>query len=342
MQSGEERGDNIFSILKMESIIVIQPDLKSIKPAKKEALDLQRAIEFEDCMEADFKTEMLSKCTSMLDTVFYIDGVLTISECSDLCATCDNCGHLKFWSSAGRDDEAARSFRDADTVEVKSKILSDTIWERMKTLLPNPRISIPDDEDDINWERDLVGNWEASSLNFDLLFAKYPNGGAFAPHTDGRAIHSFNTRSFSTVIIFLNDISAENGGGTRFYEEAATKNLHLQSSDVDLKSSNRWTAIPSLALDTVSAVAGRMLIFDQSLVHEGVPPSSPFSKYIIRSDIMYTRSPGLCNQPRDLEAYAIFKDAEDLAESGMVDDAIQLFRRAFKLSPDLSKIMGHS
>ena len=326
----------------MESMIAIQPDLNSIMPAKKEALDLQRALVFEDCMLADFKRETLSKCSSMLDTAFYIDGVLTISECSALCETCDNCGDLKFWSSAGREDEAARSFRDADTVEVKSKILSDIIWERMKTLIPNPQISIPDDEDDVNWERELVGNWEASSLNFDLLFAKYPNGGAFAPHTDGRAIHSFNTRSFSTVIIFLNDISAENGGGTRFYEEAATKNLHLQSSDVDLKSSNRWTALPSLALDTVSAVAGRMLIFDQSLVHEGVPPSSPFSKYIIRSDIMYTRSPGLCNQPRDLEAYAIFKDAEDLAESGMVDDAIQLFRRAFKLSPDLSKIMGHS
>lgn len=324
----------------MEIVQKIQPELYAIKPARKEALDLLRATVFEDCMQVDFNTEKLSNNTCRLENANYIDGVLTPEECLALCATCDSCKDLKFWSSAGRGDDEARSFRDADTVEVKSRILSDTIWERMKKFIGNPRISIPDEEDDVNWERELVGNWEASSLNFDLLFAKYPSEGAFAPHTDGRAVHNFNTRSFSTVIIFLNDIPTDNGGGTRFYKSAATKSLQLQSSNIDKKSSNRWIAEESFALDTVSAVAGRMLIFDQSLVHEGVPPASPFTKYIIRSDIMYTRSPAICNQPRDLEAYAIFREAEDLAESGMVAEAILLFRKSFKTSPDLSRIMG--
>jgi tetratricopeptide (TPR) repeat protein len=55
---------------------------------------------------------------------------------------------------------------------------------------------------------------------------------------------------------------------------------------------------------------------------------------------MYTRSPAICAQPKDLEAYSIFREAEDLAERGLADEAIPFFRRAFKLSPDLARVMG--
>ena len=322
----------------MEQYEPTQPKLNSIMPAVKDAVHNTYKEKFESCLKVGTVLEPVS--VHVMDGVDYIDGVITASECSALRSECDNCKDLKFWSLAGRNDESARSFRDADTVEVKSTLLAGIIWERMRRLLSCPIISISDDEDDVNWERELVGDWEATSLNYDLLFAKYPSGGAFAPHTDGRAIHNFNTRSFSSVIFFLNDIPEGDGGGTKFYKAEATKNLQLQQSNAGMAGANRWTADDSLVLGTVSAVSGRMLIFHQALVHEGVPPASPQSKYIIRSDIMYTRRPGICTQPKDIEAYSIFKEAEDLAESGQVDKAIPLFRRAFKMSPDLARVMG--
>lgn len=76
----------------------------------------------------------------------------------------------------------------------------------------------------------------------------------------------FNTRSFRSVILFLNDIPlAEGGGGTRFYATEALK--HLKQND-----KGQWTCESSALADMVTmevpADAGKMLTFDQTLVHE--------------------------------------------------------------------------
>ena len=315
------------------------PPMNSIKAMAKDAVQNSVAVKFETCLQPVHRISDLA-INSMLEDMHYIDGVLTASECAELCNACGNCDEMRFWSPAGRDDDTVRSFRDADTVEVKSHSISSKIWERMRHLLPRPKITVVDDQDDVNWEKELVGDWEASSLNFDLLFAKYPSGGAFSPHTDGRAIHDFNTRSFYSVIIFLNDIESSCGGGTRFYQEEAIRNLKLVSDVEGNGIENHWSADESFLTNAVSAVSGRMLFFHQSLVHEGVPPLFPHTKFIIRSDIMYRRCPGICTQPHDLEAYTIFREAEDLAEKGHVAESIKLFKRCFKLSPDMARVMG--
>lgn len=97
-------------------------------------------------------------------------------------------------------------------------------------------------------------------------------------------------------------------------------------------------------LDEVHAVEGRMCIFDQRLVHEGIccapPPRDACCKYIIRSDVMYERRPAVCDSPSDIEAYSLFKQAEALAEAGNVEKSIPLFRKACKMSPALAEMMG--
>jgi 2OG-Fe(II) oxygenase superfamily len=309
------------------------PPMSSIKPQSK--ISTYSSV-FEGCFrEPHSQSTFLSldDRSDVLDGAFYIDRVLSNRECALLCSQCDQCEDMKFWSSAGRDDFQARAFRDADTVEVKSNYISSTIWSRMNHLLPMRRIVVPDDVEDINHERELVGEWEAVAVNSNLLFAKYPCGGSFAPHTDGRAIEDFNTRSFYSVVLFLNTIPDGSGGGTKFYTKSATSQLVMTES-------NRWTSVAEFSLGEVVPRAGRMLVFHQSLVHEGVPPSQPYFKYIIRTDIMYKRNPAICTSPRDIEAYEMFRQAEDLAERGENNDAVVMFRRAFKLSPDLARIMG--
>jgi tetratricopeptide (TPR) repeat protein len=167
----------------------------------------------------------------------------------------------------------------------------------------------------------------------------------------------FNTRSFYSVVTYLNDIPEGMGGGTKFYESdalsslkavASTANTYISEGKEGLVGdtikahrSSKWTADDSFHKTTCSPVAGRMLIFEQALAHEGVPPERPYYKYIIRSDVMYKRTPPICDSPEDREAYRIFKHAEQLAEAGKVEEAIPQFRKAIKMSPKLAAIMGH-
>lgn len=272
--------------------------------------------------------------------VVVLDGLLSPEECALLTATVDAHSQLTFWSAAGRDNDEARAFRDADTVEVCDKTLAGLLWERSKHLLGVPErvICIPEDEDEVcswSWERELPGLWLPSSFNQDLLFAKYPPEGSFAPHTDGRAIHHFNLRSFESVIIFLEDIPEGCGGGTRFFQDEALQRLVMETSG-----RHRWTADSSLATLEVLPKAGRALLFDQSLVHEGIPPTYPHCKHIIRSDIMYQRQPPICCEPSDEVAYSIFRQAEALAEEGKVTESLGLFQRAWRMSPTLARIQG--
>lgn len=314
-----------------------RPALGVVKPGRKVACCEEQSKIFEECIEnASVSTGNLNH---IIDGVFYIDNVLSAKECSSLCAVVDEHDLLSFWSTEGRQNESVRLFRDADTIEVNGPGLANSIWSRISILLRDVlNISVTDNEDDPNWERELIGTWNADGLNKDLLFARYPCYGAFSPHTDGRAVHDFNVRSFYSVILFLNDIPAGQGGGTRFYQADTVNQLQKMYRG----GKEYWTADESLVTAEVQPRAGRMLCFHQAHVHEGIPPLAPNLKYIIRSDIMLRRSPALCNKPTDETAYTLFRQAEDLAEAGQIEEATPLFRKALKMSPEMARIMGHS
>jgi hypothetical protein len=242
---------------------------------------------------------------------FYVDNALSPDECALLRSQIDRCDALSFWNEKGRENEEARMFRDADTIELHSAALALKLWNRVKPLLQLEPVCIAAEEDDEDgnrdprWERDLFGSWQPSALNRDMLFAKYPSFGSFAPHTDGRAIETFNCRSFYSVIVYLNTIPAPWGGGTRFYCFDAVQRLRSASSE---SGSKVWTSDANLVLAEVLPVAGRMLVFEQSLVHEGVAPLQQHLKYIIRSDVMFQRTPAICDSPSDVAAYALLME----------------------------------
>ena len=318
------------------------PTLDYVKPASKRALQGAEAEPFRACLEDN--TTSSSSVSEMeiieLDAghVMLINDFLSELECREMIQLVNTHPSLSFWSDAGRDNDKARSFRDADTIEVLSESIASLLWTRMNGRFDSFTISIGEESDGSNdslWERELPGDWMPVNFNHDLLWVKYPSGGAFAPHTDGKAIHDFNRRSFYSAILFLNDIPEGKGGGTHFYKREALQ--HLRS---DVNGSNRWTAPDEYKTYEVSPRAGRLLVFDQRLVHEGVPPLSPHTKHIIRSDIMYQRVQPVCDSPDDTEAYTMFRKAEMLAEMGEVDQSVVLFRRALKRSPALARFMG--
>eukprot|EP00747_Dinoflagellata_sp_TGD_P005358 gnl/TRDRNA2_/TRDRNA2_113789_c1_seq1.p1 gnl/TRDRNA2_/TRDRNA2_113789_c1~~gnl/TRDRNA2_/TRDRNA2_113789_c1_seq1.p1 ORF type:complete len:174 (+),score=28.76 gnl/TRDRNA2_/TRDRNA2_113789_c1_seq1:591-1112(+) len=169
--------------------------------------------------------------------------------------------------------------------------------------------------------------WRPYAMNPKMLLSRYLNGGHFAPHTDGTTVVDFNRRTFYSCVLFLNE--SPWGGGTRIYSDEQI------GRELEKDSEGRLTGDMSLVLDEIKPRPGRMLVFYHRLMHEGVPAAE---KYIIRTDVLYHRTPALCTQPEDVEAFAMYQEAQLKAENGDVEVAAKLFRRAFKLSPALAKV----
>jgi hypothetical protein len=175
------------------TILSKKPSLSSVKPGQKLALRNETAkayhpIEFSD---EDFELRNVSRDDSHRSLgIFTFQNVLTTKECSYLRDITENGENLSFWNALGRENENARLFRDADTVEVFHEELADMIWSRIQHLIDLEPIEIQEDEvDHPLYERELPGKWTPVGMNQNFLFAIYPQGGHFAPHTDGRETH---------------------------------------------------------------------------------------------------------------------------------------------------------
>lgn len=312
------------------------PALSVVKPRQKECLRGDQCAKFESLFSDSGVVEPRIKAVENVPHSYIIDNVLSEEECRSLRREIDQHPVLSFWCEGRENDADTRSFRNVRTIELYSHRLADSVWKRIEGLVKDCLHVCLDNEEHDDYERELEGDWVPSGLNPDSLFARYPSHGSFAPHTDGRAIVDFNRRSHFSVILYLNSIPLHLGGGTRFYEKSAVKKLVKgQTGENEF-----WTADESLVIGEVEAIIGRMLIFHQSLVHEGVPPVSPHEKYIIRSDIISTRTPAVCDSAADREAYEMFRRGENLVENGEVEEGVKLFKRAFKLSPLMAQIMG--
>jgi hypothetical protein len=316
------------------------PPLSTVKPRSKAVLRGEQTQVFENCLD-DFSEISIKdlRLESPMDGVYYIDHVMSAEECSKLREQIDKSDSLSFWCAGQDDNSDVRSFRNAQTIEIFTHSFAEKIWRRIHHLLDDKMsLVIPDDAEHPEYERELVGRWLPTGLNPDNLFARYPHYGSFAPHTDGRAIIDFNHRSHYTALVYFNTVPKDMGAGTRFYDKSAVTRLEKRT----INNTEYWTADESLITSAITAEEGRLLIFHQALVHEGIPPVAPFLKYILRSDVIFERTPKVCDSDKDKDAYRIFKQAEDLAENGDVQAAIPLFRKAFKLSPEMAQIMGQA
>ena len=309
------------------------PSLLSIMPNTKRALVEKEAEDFveealKDTTITSNRLRIVQKKSmhGELPSIICVEDCLSSGACKALRHAIDASPHLTFWNANGREDESAKRFRDADTIEVKSPTLAVLLWNRIKHAVQHWEIDIGEnEEEDPRWERELPGKWKADGVNDDFLFAKYPSGGHFAPHTDGRTIHDFNYRSFYSIIIYLNSVSLEEGASTNFYSAEAVNSLYLDSS-------GQWTSDKSKVSHEIEATAGKALIFSQELVHEGVPPSDRNLKYIIRTDVMFSRVPPICNSIKDTEAYEMHRCGLEYAENGKLELGLPLMKKAMKLA----------
>ena len=149
--------------------------------------------------------------------------------------------------------------------------------------------------------------WDLTHINPCWRFVRSSTGSDASPHLDANYVQSIRLKSVYTVLIYLTD--------------------HMDGQLV-FTNNNMPSVAPRI---------GRMVIFDQSLVHQALLHTE--TKYLIRSEIMASRSSVLAIETEaDKQAMQLYKKAIECFYS---DPVLSLQREtsAFELSPELENII---
>lgn len=145
--------------------------------------------------------------------------------------------------------------------------------------------------------------WNFKSFNDSWRLAKCNIGSSLRRHFDGALINSVDEKSIYTIMLYLNE------------------------SDGDIRFINGLSFSPK---------CGRLLIFNQSLEHEGLVNEKEI-KYFIRTELMYTREERVETE-KDILAFEKYQDAKNYIHSD-AEKSAKLESDAFELSPLLESLI---
>jgi WD40 repeat protein len=111
--------------------------------------------------------------------------------------------------------------------------------------------------------------WHAQGLNPRLRWCRYRAGQQFYPHQDGVYQTDADTRSWLSVVIYLDAPPSYTGGDTVFYQSSPN---------------------PSVITQRITPSVGSVLVLDHQLWHAGELVHSG-QKHVLRSDWLYQRQP---------------------------------------------------
>ncbi|PRP75531.1 hypothetical protein PROFUN_09017 [Planoprotostelium fungivorum] len=187
--------------------------------------------------------------------------------------------------------------------------LADLLWSRLRPTYDGITITTQDPID--------IGQWTPHALNTRFRLCRYHPGEYFGPHIDGSRLASINEQSFITVNIYLNDVPESSGGSTR-----------VLSDDNDV-------------LYRVQPKRGMASLFRDTLFHDGEELRAG-EKFLLRTDIMFLRSPefvfpSITTENKKSLGELSMRIAEELEAGGNGVEAVEYYRRAYKLCPELEK-----
>jgi hypothetical protein len=203
-------------------------------------------------------------------------------------------------------DDIKKVIDDLESKTLKTKIcvkfseLSDIINQRCSKYLPDCVFRF---DEDLNLKHTHNNNnqyWTLDEINPHWRLIKRRKEGSLSKHFDGVYVKSVDCKSIYTVMIYL-----ENSDGD------------IKFSDVQF-----------------TPKKGRLIIFDQSLLHEGLPNYNHL-KYYIRSEIMFSRMSPI-ESKNDKDAMVLYNTAIELYNTDK-EKSLELESEAFKLSPLLEK-----
>jgi hypothetical protein len=220
---------------------------------------------------------------------FSLDNVFTKLECRELIRLTEALGYGAALINVGGGRQALISdVRDSTRCMVDDPVVAALLFERIAAFLPaqwrtrNHR-----------WDESVPPFSRLVGLNERLRFLRYEKGQKFAPHFDGTYQRPmtpespFPERSYITVQLYLNDGGGGDdgssqpefgGGSTAFIDEQAARPAGQKSGDA---------ALEEHVLHHCHPRAGRVLVFEHHLLHQGSPITGFGIKYCLRTDAMY-------------------------------------------------------
>jgi prolyl 4-hydroxylase len=177
--------------------------------------------------------------------------VLTKSECNAIIQRAEEAGFEPALLNTGYGREVYRpEKRNSDRVIIDAKEFAVKLYERLKEVLPET----------YSWEGSS-DRYKVAGLNERMRILRYKPGHSFAAHSDGPYKRPDGSEvSYCTVMIYLNGGLV--GGSTLFLSDDSRESTAV---------------VPE---------AGRVLVFDHPLVHEGEKVMEGI-KYAIRTDLMF-------------------------------------------------------
>ncbi|KPA77755.1 hypothetical protein ABB37_06597 [Leptomonas pyrrhocoris] len=267
-----------------------------------------------------------------------LENLLTHEECDLLVAACEKVGY-SFWHQKSHNDvdgevncdAASKAVRVVDTIEANFPHLSAKLYERISRVVNLEPKTFSEDMPNADelYERDIEGTWVPHALAENLLLGRYHPGGHFMPHVDGSTIVDLNTRSFYTLLIYLNDVP--HGGETFVFAGEQCKVMYLDEKD------HKYRGSATQRVGAVHPKKGSAAFFYYSLLHEAAPVEEG-QKYICRADLLYRRTPAIYTSEQDIKAFNLYQEARLAESSGDAQRACELFQRVGKLSKGVAAI----
>ncbi len=248
----------------------------------------------------------MEKMENVLDGIIVHNG-FSKEECEYLI------NGIKYNEDVEYKNTVGEVYRKNLRLQIDHSDLACQVYERIKAFLPS--------EYEIESNREELGafskgKWAPSCINPRFRICKYLNYGHFGAHYDGCFIKSQDDRSFLTIMFYLNEE----------YEGGETVFLDRESGEIKL---------------SLKPTTGMMVIFPQDVWHEGKAVQG--EKYIFRTDILFKR---ICENelpPEELSkkklALEYLQLAQELERSRQGREAVEYYRKAFKLDPDLEKVI---
>ncbi|PAA81921.1 hypothetical protein BOX15_Mlig003788g3, partial [Macrostomum lignano] len=269
---------------------------------------------------------------------FVLRGFLSPAECQRLVDSAEASGGLKptpFFR---------QEYRSCHRLVLHEPELARQMFLRLRPYLPD-KLTFNGQDDPITSHRVygapwlLKGNWEPYCLNPVLRLCRYHPGQHFSPHYDGLLVHDDACRSMQTFMVYLTDNPASDGGATNFLDDGLSLSSLISTTESATESDGterqRMSAPQSQIICQVHPERGSLLVFNHYRLHEGERLAAGV-KYILRSDIMYRRITAAPQSDEKFrEALRLQQEAERLESRGQADEAVKLYRKAFRLYPNL-------
>ena len=217
---------------------------------------------------------------------FTIEKLLTSAECQQVIRF-GNDGHYQSMSA-----DYPANYRNNDRLILNDESLAQQVLARLQGHIPKTRTHDG-------------SSWELAGLNSRFRGCRYQNGQNFTRHRDGAYSPNEETRSFLTVMFYLNDDREFEGGHTRFYENRFCSEIQLD----------------------VAPREGLAIIFDHDYWHDGQEVTSG-TKYVLRTDVLYRRRQASQTSSHRGYIWSLIElDNEGLA-TGSRDSTIKIWNRS--------------